>query len=100
MNFLKSNFPVIIPVLYLAVVFGCIFLAFDFAGAINASWTLLLIGLTLPCSLVSISFAWPLIHGAGLEEFALMYIAFASLNAFIIHYLCMRLRKRYERREI
>jgi hypothetical protein len=43
-------------------------MAFDFAGSINLVWTLVLIVLTLPCSLVSILFAWGLIHGAGILQ--------------------------------
>jgi hypothetical protein len=48
----------------------------------------------LPWSLISILFAWALIHGAGLEFFSVMYLAFAGLNLFIVSKLINVLRKR------
>jgi hypothetical protein len=60
-------------------------MAFDFSGSIDMFWTLVLIVLTLPCSLVSILFAWGLIHGAGLEFFTLMYVTLAMLNVLWIN---------------
>jgi hypothetical protein len=62
-------------------------MAFDFKGAINTTWTLVLILLTLPWSLVSILFAWALIHGAGLELYAIVYLMFGALNARILYWL-------------
>ena len=75
----------IIIALYFGAVITCISLAFDFKGAINFNWTLVLIGLTLPWSVVSVLFAWALIHGAGLEMFTLIYLAFAGINAKIFY---------------
>ena len=95
---LKTRFPIIITALYLLTVFACIPLAFDFAGAINFNWTLVLIGLTLPWSLVSILFAWSLIHGAGLEFFTVMYLVFAGLNAIILYNVCFAFRRHYQNR--
>lgn len=87
MNTLNSKFPFIVISVYLLTVITCIFLAFDFEGAIDTSWTLVLILLTLPWSLVSILFAWALIHGAGLEFFTFMYLVFAGLNTLILYWL-------------
>src|SRR5262245_35335953 len=81
----KPKFPLVVIPIYLLAVVACIFLAFDYAGAINFGWTVALIGLTLPWSLVSIVFAWALIHGAGLGFFTFMYLAFAGLNSFIFY---------------
>lgn len=88
----------ILTLLYLAAVLVCIPLAFDFKGAIDTTWTLVLIVLTLPWSMVSVLFAWALIHGAGLEFFTFMYLAFACVNAFILHYICSAFRRYYENR--
>jgi len=90
------KFPLVVIAIYLLAVVVCIFLAFDFAGAINLKWELALIGLTLPWSLASIVFAWALIHGAGLEFFAFMYLAFAGLNAFIFYRLYSAFRRKRE----
>jgi hypothetical protein len=79
---------------YILLVIGCIFLAFDFDRAIDMTWTLVLILLTLPWSLISIAFAWALIHGAGLEIFSVLYLAFAGLNLFIVSKLIKVLRRR------
>jgi hypothetical protein len=95
---LRTRFPIVLTALYLVVVFACIPLAFDFAGAINFNWTLVLIGLTLPWSLVSVLFAWSLIHGAGLEFFTVMYVLFAGLNATILYYICFAFRRYYQNR--
>lgn len=73
--------------LYLIAVVACIYLAFDFEGSINSEWTMVLFGLTLPWSIVSIMFAWALIHGAGLEFFAVMYFSFALINSVLIYKL-------------
>lgn len=86
--------------LYLFAVLVCIPLAFDFEGAIDTTWTLVLIGLTLPWSLVSILFVWSLIHGAGLEFFTFMYLVFAGINAFILYRLCAAGRRRREDEEL
>jgi hypothetical protein len=96
MGLLKSKLPLIIPALYLLAVIACILLAFDFKGDINLDWTLVLIGLTLPWSIVSIIFMWALIHGAGLGFFTVMYLAFAGINALILYYVCSAIRRRYE----
>jgi len=76
-TFMKTSapkFPLVAIAIYLLAVVVCISLAFDFAGATNPDWTLVLIGLTLPWSLVSIIFAWGLLHGAGLEFFTFLYL--------------------------
>ena len=98
MKFLKVRFPIILTLLYVAAVLVCIPLAFDFKGAIDTTWTLVLIVLTLPWSIVSIFFAWSLIHGAGLGFLTFMYLAFACINAFILHYLCAAFQRYYENR--
>ena len=90
----KPKLPFIVMAIYLLAVLACIFLAFDFAGAINTNWTLVLIALTLPWSIVSIIFAWALIHGAGLEFFTLMYLLFAGLNSLIFYKLYWLFRRR------
>ena len=69
-----------VSAIYLLLVIACIPLAFNFKGSVDMGWTLVLIILTLPCSLVSILFAWGLIHGAGLEFFTLLYLTLAVLN--------------------
>ena len=81
----RPKIALIIITVYLAVVVTCIVLAFDFIGRIEMEWTLVLIGLTLPWSLVSVVFVWALIHGAGLEFFAFMYLCFAGINSAIFY---------------
>lgn len=93
---LRTRFPIVLSALYLLTVIVCIPLAFDFKGAIDFDWTLVLIGLTLPWSLVSVVFAWSLIHGAGLEFFTFMYLLFAGLNATILYYVCCAFRRSYQ----
>ena len=83
----KPKLPFVVIAVYLLAVVICVFLAFDFAGRINTNWTLVLIALTLPWSLVSVIYAWALIHGAGLEFFTLMYLVFAGLNSLIFYKL-------------
>lgn len=75
----------IFPLVYLTLVVACILMAFDYRGSLNSNWWLALFGLTLPWSIVSIIFMWALIHGAGLEFFTAMYLAFAFINAFLIY---------------
>ena len=86
----RSKFPLIAIAIYLLAVVVCIFLAFDFDGNTNPLWTLVLIALTLPWSLISIVFAWALLHGAALEFFTFMYLAFAGLNSYIFYWLYSR----------
>jgi hypothetical protein len=93
MKLLKLQFPVIAVLLYLLAVGVCLFMGFDFEGAINPFWTLGLIILTLPWSIVSIIFSWALIHGAGLGFFAVMYLVFAGINSLLIYWFCSSLRK-------
>lgn len=95
---LRTRFPILLTVVYLLCVAACIALAFDFAGHINLNWTLVLIGLTLPWSLVSIQFAWSLVHGAGLEFFTFMYLFFAGINAAILYYVGFAFRRYYQNR--
>ena len=87
------KFSLAVIAIYLAAVIVCIAKAFDYAGAINFNWTLVVIALTLPWSLVSILFAWALIHGAGLEFFTFLYLAFAAINSAIFYAVCSRFRK-------
>lgn len=97
METLRTKLPFIVITIYLLAVIVCIFLAFDFAGQINLNWTLVLIALTLPWSIVSIIFAWSLIHGAGLEFFTFMYLLFAGLNSLIFYKLYSRRRSQEKR---
>jgi hypothetical protein len=53
---------------------------------------MVLIALTLPWSIVSVLFAWALIHGAGLEMFTIIYLAFAGINAYIMYSMIKRWR--------
>ena len=76
-----------IPVIYLTVTVICIFLAFDFDGRTNIIGWLILSTLTLPWSLISILFLWAIMHGAGLEVFAGMYLVFAVINALLFYFL-------------
>ena len=85
----KLKYPLFIIAAYFVAIIICIALAFDFAGAINPFWTLVLIGLTLPWSLVSVLFAWALIHGAGLEFFTMLFLIFAGLNSTIFYLICV-----------
>jgi hypothetical protein len=83
----RPKFTLVAIAIYLLAVVVCIFLAFDFDGSTNLNWTLVLIGLTLPWSLISIFFAWSLLHGAALEFFTVIYLAFAGLNSLIFYWL-------------
>jgi hypothetical protein len=85
--------PLVVVIVYVLAVIACIVQAFDFAGSINLNWTLVLIGLTLPWSLVSIVFVWSLIHGAGLEFFTGMYLVFSAINSLIFYWLYSKVRK-------
>jgi hypothetical protein len=100
MGSLRAKLPFLIIILYLGAVVLSISLAFDYEGAINTEWTLVLIALTLPWSLVSVIFAWSLIHGAGLEFFTVMYLVFAGVNASIFYWLYSVFRKRSSREEV
>src|SRR5262245_57989824 len=73
MDISKPKFPLVAIAIYLFAVAACILLAFAFDGTIHVNCTIVLFGLTLPWSLISIVFAWALIHGAGLGLFALMH---------------------------
>jgi len=83
--------------IYLLLVFMCILYAFDFEGLIDPTWTLILILLTLPGSLISLPLAWALIHGAGLGFFALLYLGSAALNVFIVHRIVRHFVRRRRR---
>ena len=86
MNRLKSK-NIIIPAIYFLAVCTCLFFAFDFNGAVNGKLTLVLIGLTLPWSMISVLFMWALFHGAGLELFAIIFLAFGGLNTYFINHI-------------
>lgn len=91
---MNNKLPGIITILYALAVCICIPLAFDFEGFIDATWTLVLVGLTLPWSLIAILFSWALIHGAGLGFFTIMFLVFAGLNSFLIYRLCVYIWKK------
>jgi hypothetical protein len=88
----KPKWPFVIIAFYLLAVVVCIFLAFDFDGRINTTWTLAVIVLTLPWSFVTVIFTWSLIHGAGLEFFTVMYLVFAGINSLLFYWLYSILR--------
>lgn len=75
----------LLPGLYLLFVVVCIFFAFDFDGRTNDTAWLILMAATLPWSVISMVFAWAIMHGAGLELFAVMYFLFAVVNALLIN---------------
>ena len=100
MSLVRSKFLSIVPALYMLAVIVCILLAFDFTGRVHSEWTLVVIGLTLPWSIISVFFMWALVHGAGLELFTVMYLAFAGINAFILYLICSKVRKHYEKKTI
>jgi hypothetical protein len=79
--------PFIFSAIYFVAVVTCIYLAFDYEGRTHMEPLWVLILLTLPWSLVSILFAWALIHGAGLTFFTLMYLVFGVLNAWLLYKL-------------
>ena len=89
-----SKVRVSTSVAYLLLVVICIFLAFDFDGAIDLLWTLVLITLTLPGSLISILFTWSLIHGAGLGFFAFIYLVSAIFNVIVVNWLSIKFARR------
>ena len=95
MKTLGSLLLYIIPVIYLIAVIVCIGLGFDYSGRIDSDWVLVLMGLTLPWSIVSVLFIWALIHGAGLEFFTVMYLLFAVINAVILNRIGAAISKRY-----
>ena len=74
----------IVATLYLGVVLLCVVRGFDYAGSIRSEWVMGLVVLTLPWRLISVLFVWALIHGAGLEVFTFLYLAFAALNTFLL----------------
>ena len=84
----------VVSVLYLGAVAAFIFLAFDFEGQINVNWTLALIVITLPASGISILFVWALIHGAGLQFFAVIYMGCAAINVLGANWLVGRKKRR------
>lgn len=85
-----SKAQTLASIAYLLAVVICIILAFDFDGSIDVTWTLILITLTLPGSLVSILFTWSLIHGAELGFFAFIYLVSAIFNLVVINWLFIK----------
>lgn len=73
-------------------------MAFDFTGRINSDWVLVLIGLTLPWSIVSVFFMWSLFHGAGLGFFTVLYLVFGGINTFILYCISSAICKYYEKK--
>lgn len=84
---------ILISITYILAVVVCIFLAFDFDGAIEPTWTLVLIALTLPGSLVSILFMWSLIHGAALVFFVFIYLVSAGFNVLVVNWIITKSRR-------
>jgi hypothetical protein len=95
MKILGSLLLYILPAIYLIAVIVCIGLAFDYSGQIDSDWILVLLGLTLPWSIVSVLFMWALFHGAGLEFFTVVYLLFAGINAVILNRTGAAISKRY-----
>lgn len=87
----KARF--VISTIYLIAVVVCVFMAFDFRGAINDVWTLILFLLTLPGSFLTVPFLWALFHGAGLEFFAFIYFMSAILNVLFVNWLISRQKR-------
>ncbi|MBK9154820.1 MAG: hypothetical protein IPM25_11490 [Chloracidobacterium sp.] len=81
---------IVIPAIYFLIVLVCLLIAFDYDGYMrsSAAW-LVTVALTLPWSVVSIIFMWALFHGAGLEFFTIMYLAFAAVNAYVIYRMAL-----------
>lgn len=96
MSFLKSKFPLIIPAIYMLAVVVSILLSFDYSGRVS-DWIFLLMGLTLPWSIVTVFFMWSLFHGAGLEFFTVMFLLFGGINTFILYLLCSVIRRNLDR---
>lgn len=97
MKFVRSESLFILPTLYMVAVIICIVLAFDYSGQIHSEWTMVLIGLTLPWSIISVLFIWSLIHGAGLEFFTVLYLVCAAINAVILYFIGLAIRTRRPR---
>ena len=94
----RSKVLFILPLVYLLAVIVSIVLAFDYSGSIDSDWVLVLLGLTLPWSIVSVFFVWSLIHGAGLEFFTVMFLVFAGINTFILFRISSAICKYYEKK--
>jgi hypothetical protein len=92
----KSNLPLLVSGIYVLAVVVCMLFAFNYRGSINVYWTLSLIVLTLPLSMLSIFFVLPLIHGEGLEFFAVVYLGFAGVNALTLYLICSFFVRRYK----
>lgn len=98
MNSSKARFLFILPPVYLLAVIVSIVQAFDYTGRIESDWVLVVIGLTLPWSIVTVFFMWALFHGAGLEFFTVLFLVFAVINAFIMFRISSAICKRYEKK--
>ena len=81
---------IVIPAAYFLIVFVCLLIAFDYEGYMrsSAAW-LVAVVFTLPWSVVSILFMWALFHGAGLEFFTIMYLAFAAINGYMLYRMAL-----------
>ena len=88
-----KKLQIAVSIVYLLAVIACLLLAFDFQGEVNLNWAFALIALTLPCSAITIVFAWGLIHGAGLEFFTFLYLLCAGFNVYCFNAILNRLRK-------
>ena len=87
-----SKWSFIAAAIYFVCVLIAIICAFDFEGRTNMqAWGVLTL-LTLPWSIVSVLFIWEILHGAGLEVFAVMYGAFGLLNAWLLYLLFRTLK--------
>jgi hypothetical protein len=70
---------------YMTAVIICIFQGFNFEGSIEGGWIAVLLIITFPWSMITIPFMWALIHGAGLELYAVIYVFFAIINSYLIY---------------
>jgi hypothetical protein len=70
---------------YLLAVAVCVSPAFEFKESIDATWTFIIVLLTLPSSFLIGFFPLSLIHGAGLAFFAFIHLASAGLNVYLVN---------------
>ena len=80
--------------LYTATVLLCTILVVGFG---DGNWLGALIALTLPWSLITVAFIWPLAHGASLWLFWLVYIGGGAANVFLLHRYLPKLYARLRR---
>jgi hypothetical protein len=69
---------------YATVVLVLSVLAFGISDGINGGWLLVLIAATLPWSVISVLFAWPLAHGTVPPELVLLFVVFGGVNGYML----------------